>query len=150
MSKRSRVIAALGVTLVVVGWFCRDIRFHRVTRYTCSRCRAIEHVSSWFGHDFESVEDTDYSRWFSQLHAGHDHHWCWVGSAKTYTPLYVALGHGLQHPVWTIPEEDQKRFVESASAQDLEKFYACIDSADLTEERKGADMVAQRTTGDTK
>jgi len=150
MSKRLRVVAALGVTLIVVGWFCRDMRFHTVTRYTCSRCRVIEHVSTWFGHDFKRFEETDYSRWFSQLHPGQEHHWCWVGSARSYALFYVALGDGVQHPVWMVPPDDQRRFIESASAQDLQKFYACMDSADLAEEKKGADMVAQRITGDAK
>src|SRR2546423_919665 len=109
--RRRILLVVLVIALMAVGWFCREYRFHRVTQYTCSRCRAIEHVSTWFGNNFPRIEETDYSQWFAKSHPQHEHHWCWLGSVKSYTLYYVALGDGLRHPVWWIPEEDQRRFI---------------------------------------
>jgi hypothetical protein len=150
VSKANRILLAVLVVAIVAFWFFQSHSIYTSTSYTCSRCRAVERVTTLFGIESRRVEQTDYSRWFAQSHPQHEHHWCWCGTDLNYYALSVGRACGHQHPVWQFQPDIQRQFVEAASPVELDQFYAYMDSPDQTEEQKGTDMVWQKVLGDTK
>src|SRR5689334_11422032 len=130
MRKRICILLVVLAVSAVPVWYAFAHGYRSTTSYTCIRCRAIQRVTTCFGHKSVKVEETDYSRWFAQHQATHAHQWAWCGTTMTYYPLMVGRGCGRQHPVWQVRPEWQRQFVESASAAQVESFYAGLDSPD--------------------
>jgi hypothetical protein len=149
-SKPFRVLLVTIALPVVTFWYFQSHVIYMSTSYTCSRCRAIQRITTLFGIESQWGEQTDYSRWFAQSHSQHEHHWCWCGTYMNYYALGVGRACGRQHAVWQFQPDIQRQFVEAASPAELDQFYAYMDSADGIEQKKGADMVWHRVMGGTK
>jgi hypothetical protein len=94
-----------------------------------------------------SVEETEFSRWFAQRQPAHVHQWGWCGTTMTYYPLTVARACGGQHPIWLVPPERQRQFVEHASASQIETFYAGLASPDRAFQQRSIEMVFDSVNG---
>jgi hypothetical protein len=148
--------AALIIPLIVLVAAAVAIRcafahgYRSTTSYTCTRCRAVKHVTTFFGYEVVRIEETDYSRWFAQRQPTHVHQWGWCGTTMTYYPLAIGRGCGKQHPISQVRPEWQRAFVQSASASEVESFFAALDSPDLAVQQRAIEMAFERATGESK
>jgi hypothetical protein len=140
------ILAAVGVPL----WYAFAHGYRSTTSYTCVRCRAVQHVTTFFGRESLRVEETDYSRWFARSQPIHAHQWGWCGTTITHYPISYARGCGAQHPIWQVSPEWQRALVESASASEVESFFAGLDSPDRAVQQRAVKMAFERATGDSR
>lgn len=124
--------------------------YRSTTRYTCVRCRAIKYSDRFFWRRSERIEESDYSRWFTQHQEAHTHHWGSIETIKLYFPLVVMHGSGPRHPIWELPPELEREFIESASSAGLMRFYAGLESPESLVQRKAVDMVWHKMQSDSK
>ncbi len=150
MRKRISILLIMLAAAAVPTWYAFTHGYRSRTSYTCVRCRAIQHVTTFFGRESVRVEETDYSRWFAQRQPTHAHQWCGCGTTMTYYPLAVGRGCGRQHPVWQVRPEWQRAFVETASASEVESFFAALDSPDRTVQQRAIETAFARATGEPK
>ncbi|MDZ4405915.1 hypothetical protein [Prosthecobacter sp.] len=150
MRKRISILLVVLAAAAVPAWYAFAHGYRSTTSYTCVRCRAIQHVATFFGRESVRVEETDYSRWFALRQPMHAHEWGWCGTIITCYPISYARGCGRQHPVWQIRPEWQRQFLESATASQVESFYAGLDSPDRAIQQRTVEMVFDSVTGDTR
>jgi hypothetical protein len=79
-----RVVLAPVVLIVVLLCCSQAHPIYATTAYACSRCRAVQRVTTLFGVESRRIEVTEYTRWFARSHSKHDHHWCWCGTRMDY------------------------------------------------------------------
>lgn len=130
MRTRTFILLIVLATAAFPVWYAFTHGYRSKTSYTCVRCRAFQHVTTFFGHESFRVEETDYSSWFSKRQLTHTHQWGWSGTIITHYPIGYARGCGQQHPAWQIPPEIQKAFVATATVERVEQFYTAMDSPD--------------------
>lgn len=147
MRKRISILLIMLAVAAVPTWYAFAHGYRSSTSYTCVRCRAIQHATTFFGRESVRVEETDYSRWFAQRQPTHVHQWGWCGTTITYYPISYARGCGDRHPVWQVRPEWQRQFIESASASQIESFYAGLDSPDRAVQQRTVEMVFDSVTG---
>jgi len=143
-------LSAVVLLIAVAFCFGQSILIHSSTSYACSRCRAVRHVSTWFGRESQWIEENDYSRSFSQSHLQHEHHWCWCGTYINHYVLGVGRACGRQHALWQVPIDIQRRFVQSASPAELDHFFVYMDTEEKSEQQKGVEMAWNKVMDETK
>jgi hypothetical protein len=145
---RTRISILLGLLAfaAVPVWYAFTYGYRSATSYTCVRCRAIERVTTFFGHKSVRIEETDYSRWFAHRQPSHAHQWGWCGTTILRYPLSYARGCGRQHPIWQVPPELQRALVESWSTSEVESFFAALDSPDSTVQQRAIETAFERVT----
>lgn len=132
---------AMVLLAVASIWSASQCRLYTTTAYKCSRCRMVKSVRTVLGTRLVRIEQTDYSRWYARTESRHEHIWCWCGGHDDDYLFAVGHGCGQQHRIWEIPDGWQRKFVESASSAELEKFYSYLDSPDAKVQRQAVDMV---------
>jgi hypothetical protein len=154
---RQGPIRALWVILLILlpsaaapAWYASEYGYRSTTSYTCVRCRAVKHVSTFFGHKSETVEETDYSRWFDKRQPTHAHQWGWCGSTITYYPLTYGRGCGHQHPIWQIRPECQRAFIENASPEEVETFFTALESPNRTVQQRAVELALEKAIAGSK
>ncbi len=147
MRKRLSILLVVLAAAAVPIWYAFAHGYRSTTSYTCVRCRAVQHETTFFGGESVRVEETDYSRWFATRQPTHTHQWGWCGTTITHYPISYERGCGRQHPIWQVRPEWQRAFVESASASEVESFFAALESPDRTVQQRAIETAFDRATG---
>ncbi len=139
---RSHIIWFVLIALAAVLVWDASTRGHQsTTSYTCVQCRAIKHSDSFFRYEYDRIEKTEFSQWYAQSHSIHRHQWAWCGTVKVFYPLAQARGCGKRHPIWQISPDQQRKFVMSATPEQLQGFYTLLNSPDLAMQQQAVEMV---------
>lgn len=118
------------------------------THYMCVRCRTVQHVTTFLGMKSVRFEETDYTRWYARRQPRHPHQWGWCGTEITHHLIVMGRACGVQSGVWQIRPETQRKFVESASAHELEQFYTDLLSHDREVRNRVVEMIYNRVSED--
>ncbi|WP_395746572.1 hypothetical protein [Prosthecobacter sp.] len=134
------VAAAAGlVWCAAVHGYCKE------TDYTCVRCRAERHETQLFGGPVVNVVSGAGAPWFAAHVPEHAHEWRWSGRTETHGLLWVSCGCGgrnARHAIWMVEPEEQARFLEQATPEEAETFYAGLESPDLAVQLRSVRMVS--------
>lgn len=105
-------------------------------------------MTTFFGRQPVSVVGAVGSPWLAAHVPAHAHEWGWSGTTMTYHLYGHTRGCGEPHPVWSVTPEEQARFMERATAEEIEGFYAGLKSPDLAVRRSVVQMACERAMED--
>lgn len=123
------LIGIVSVFLVGVVFYLRTFPYS-VSKSMCIKCRAVSTTTTRGDVSDVDVVEGDFSEWFRGRFGAHDHVWAWSGSEHIYSGYDKIYACGKQNPVWQFPEEIQKAYYESSSAETLDAFWAVLQGTD--------------------
>jgi hypothetical protein len=137
-------VAGVAAAAVLV-WYAVERGYTFETDYTCVRCRAVRHVTTFFGSQPVSVVGAAGAPWFAEHVPEHAHEWGWSGRTVTHRLFgWDKHGCGERHPIWLVKAEEQARFMAVATDEEIESFYAFLKSPDLAARQRILRMVYDR------
>lgn len=138
--RKRRILIGVGV-LVVLGVLCLLTPYTR-RHYTCLQCRLNRTVETYWG--IKSVTETpnECSRWYLAAHPGHQHDWKKSSCTFEWRAFTRRWSCGSGHPVFQVPAELQKTYLSMCTDDQIEAWFALLESQDRQDHQKAVDLVS--------
>lgn len=121
-------IACWGLGVLIALAVLATTVVHSRTIYTCLHCRAERTNHRLFGYPWQSLCDTEFTKWYLAHKPAHEHSWerCSCTRGRNIFGGTIRWACGRIHPIGLFPPQEQRKFAEVASATELSAFYQGI------------------------
>jgi hypothetical protein len=147
MTRKKKTLAVVSLVLLLVSggiYVLNELTWSKRTIYTCILCR-LEWTqrTTWRGTQ-DTYADTAFTPWYQQHRPAHDHVWSRYSDTKISGLLRQGYASGYRHRVCVIDPEWMLTYAEQASRDELDAFFAGIQSADQEVQEQTVDQALDR------
>ena len=139
---KTRIIVLTGFLVVIILSLVVVICPVDDYAYVCFHCRSFKHAGTFAGFiPYSWTTTSSITKWYLRTFPKHSHNWCQTAHIRGNYSLKQYSGvdgsNYSSKPMWIISEDGQKRFIRTASPEQLANFDDLLDS----DQYKAIDMI---------
>jgi G:T-mismatch repair DNA endonuclease (very short patch repair protein) len=141
MTRRKRRVL-IGVAVVtILGVLCLLTPYTR-RHYTCLQCRFNKTVETYWGIARVTETPNECSQWYAATYPAHQHDWKKSSCTYQWRAFTRSWSCGSGHPVFQVPADVQKAYLSACTAEQIETWFALLESEDLQDQQRAVDLAA--------